>query len=60
LEAADFDKMMRAEAEHNLPELPLSDAVKELGRRLYLRKFNSDFSVEMTRSAREMIKNWQK
>jgi FMN reductase (NADPH)/FMN reductase [NAD(P)H] len=60
LEADDFEQMMRLEAEHNLPELPLSTAVKELGRRLYLRKFVSDFSVEMTRSAREMIKNWQK
>ena len=60
LTGTDFDQMMRPAAEHNLPEMPLSDAVKELGRRLYLRKFVCDFSVEMTRSAREMLKNWQK
>jgi nitroreductase len=60
LSGADFDRMMRPAAEHNLPDLPLSEAVKELGRRAYLRKFVSDFSVEMTRSVREMLKNWQK
>jgi FMN reductase (NADPH)/FMN reductase [NAD(P)H] len=57
---ADFEQMMRPAAEHNLPDVPLAEAVKELGRRLYLRKFVSDFSVEMTRSVREMLKNWQK
>lgn len=60
LSGAEFEQMMRPAAEHNLPELVLAEAVKELGRRLYLRKFVSDFSVEMTRSAREMIKSWQK
>ncbi len=32
---------------------------ENVGQATYLRKFVSDFSVEMTRSAREMIKNWQ-
>jgi nitroreductase len=60
LSGTDFEQMMHPAAEHNLPELPLADAVKELGRRLYLRKFVSGFSVEMTRSVHEMLKNWQK
>ena len=32
---------------------------ENVGQATYLRKFVSDFSVEMSRSAREMIKNWQ-
>jgi FMN reductase (NADPH)/FMN reductase [NAD(P)H] len=60
LNGAEFDAMMQRNAEHTLPDLSLSDAVKELGRRTYLRKFVSDFSVEMTRSVREMLENWQK
>jgi FMN reductase (NADPH)/FMN reductase [NAD(P)H] len=57
---AEFDEWMRPAAEHNLPELPLTEAVKEIGQRSYLRKFNAGFSVEMTRSVREMLKHWQR
>ena len=32
---------------------------ENVGQATYLRKFVSEFSVEMSRSAREMIKNWQ-
>ena len=54
----DFEAMMKSTAEHNLPEIPLSEAVKTLGEKIYFRKFVSEFSVEMTRSVREMMKNW--
>lgn len=60
LSGAEFNEMMRPAAEHNLPDLPLEDAVKTLGERVYFRKFVSDFSTEMTRSCREILKNWQK
>lgn len=59
LSSAEFDAMMQPAAEHNHPDLPLSQAVKKLGQQIYFRKFVSDFSVEMTRSAREMLKNWK-
>lgn len=59
LASAEFDEMMKPAAEHNLPDLPLEEAVKKLGEQVYFRKFVSDFSVEMTRSVREMLKNWQ-
>ena len=58
LSATDFDEMMKPSAEHNHPNLPLSEAVKLLGQEIYFRKFVSDFSVEMSRSVREMLKNW--
>jgi len=32
---------------------------ENVGQATYLRKFVSDFSVEMSRSVREMLKNWQ-
>ena len=60
LTSQDFEEMMKPMAEHNLPELPPAEAVKVLGEKIYSRKFVSEFSFEMTRSVREMLKNWQK
>lgn len=54
----EFNEMMQPTATHNFPDLPLAEAVKTLGEKTYFRKFASEFSAEMTRSAREMIKNW--
>lgn len=59
LSEIEFNEMMGSIAKHNLPDLPPDEAVREIGRRIYFRKFVSEFSVEMTRSAREMLKNWQ-
>jgi len=56
----DFNEMMKKEALHAHPDAALEEAVKQNGSELYFRKFASAFSAEMTRSAREMIKNWQK
>jgi len=58
LSADDFNEMMRPAAEHNFSDLPLAEAVKKLGEQVYFRKFATEFSLEMTRSAREMLKNW--
>ena len=60
LSKEEMNEMMRPSAEHNHPDLPLEEAVKLLGQEIYFRKFISEFSAEMTRSSREMIKNWQK
>ena len=32
---------------------------QNLGQHHYFRKFNADFSVEMSRSVKEMLKNWE-
>ena len=60
LSGSEFDEMMSASARHNHPEKSLSEAVKAVGQEIYFRKFVSAFSVEMTRSVREMFKNWSK
>jgi len=58
LSGEEIDAMMRPTAEHAHADLPLSEAVKAVGQEIYFRKFVSDFSVEMTRSAREILKAW--
>lgn len=59
LSGEEFDEMMKPTAEHNFSELPPQEAGKRMGQEVYFRKFVSAFSTEMTRSVREMIKNWQ-
>ncbi len=40
-----------------MPNRPFD--AENIGQANYLRKFTAEFSVEMTRSVREMLKNWQ-
>jgi FMN reductase (NADPH)/FMN reductase [NAD(P)H] len=40
-----------------IPTNPLGRLAE--GQRNYIRKFTADFSIEMSRSVREMLKNWQ-
>ena len=54
------EEMMHPAVEKAFPGESHAGHVDELIQRVYLRKFVSDFSVEMTRSVREMLKNWQK
>ena len=56
---AEFERMYAHLNERLLamPKRPFD--ADSVGQATYLRKFVSDFSVEMSRSAREMIKNWQ-
>lgn len=56
---ADFVKMNESAAIHNFPQLKVEEAVKTLGRNNYFRKFASDFSIEMNRSAAEWISAWK-
>ena len=35
-----------------------ADAARSVGQRMYFQKFNADFSKEMTRSVREMLRSW--
>ena len=58
LEPAEFDEMF-AERESQMPKGKAMVGIDNFGQATYLRKFASDFSVEMSRSAREWLKGWQ-
>lgn len=58
LEDEQLVKMFKDAAAHSFPQYPLNQAVENLGRQNYLRKFISDFSIEMNRSAREWVHGW--
>ncbi len=53
----DFDEMF-AERAKSLPQGKTMDDITNYGQYFYQRKFASDFSVEMSRSAREMLRVW--
>lgn len=52
-------EMMRPTVEKVYPDGMTLDNLKEIGQKIYFRKFGSEFSVEMNRSVREILKNWQ-
>jgi nitroreductase len=56
---ADFIKMYQETAERQHPEVPLDEAVKNIGRNNYFRKFVSDFSIEMSRSSAVWLDTWK-
>ncbi|MBC8336023.1 MAG: nitroreductase family protein [Anaerolineales bacterium] len=49
---------MFAEREKNMPQGKSMGDVTNFGQFMFLRKFSSEFSVEMSRSVREMVKAW--
>lgn len=55
----EITEMMRPTAEKVYPEGLTEENLKELGQKIYFRKFGSEFSLEMSRSVREILKNWQ-
>ena len=57
LSSADFDEMF-AERESQMPRGKAMQGIANFGQAMYLRKFNVDFSAEMSRSAREWLKGW--
>jgi nitroreductase len=52
LEKPDFDEMFAKRSKH------LPAGAENMGQQMYLRKFSADFSVEMSRSARAILKEW--
>jgi len=58
LAPAEFDEMF-AERESKLPKGAAMEGIANVGQASYLRKFDSDFAVEMSRSAREWLSGWQ-
>jgi nitroreductase len=59
LDASEFDEMF-AETESKLPKGKAMQGIDNFGQAVYLRKFDSEFSVEMSRSAREWLKGWSR
>ena len=59
LDRGDFDEMF-AESQSHLPKGRVMEGIDSVGQAMYARKFNADFSIEMRRSVREMLKNWMK
>ena len=59
LDAADFDEMYRDMQERFLKNPDRPAGIDNVGQAMYVRKFSADFSVEMTRSVRAILRNWQ-
>ena len=57
LDSAEFDEMF-AERELQMPKGKAMQNIDNFGQAMYQRKFSSDFSIEMSRSAREWLKQW--
>ena len=57
LAPSEFDEMF-AERERQMPKGKAMEGIDNFGQAMYQRKFSSDFSVEMSRSVREWLKDW--
>ena len=55
----DFDEMFRG-PENQMSKEKSKEGVTNYGQATYLRKFSADFSVEMSRSVRVILKEWGK
>ena len=58
LKSEDMEKMIQPFKERNFKDGKFPEGAENIGQTFYLRKFIADFSVEMRRSVREMLKNW--
>ena len=59
LNTRDFDEMF-AERQSRLVKIKsmMDQGIKNVGQATYLNKFSAEFSMEMRRSVREMLKQW--
>jgi FMN reductase (NADPH)/FMN reductase [NAD(P)H] len=53
----EFDEMF-AHLQSKLPKGKAMEGIANIGQANYMRKFSADFSVEMNRSVRAILKNW--
>jgi len=53
-------KEMFAEREKQRSKAKSKEGITNVGQAMYLRKFNSEFSIEMSRSVRMILKQWSK
>jgi len=59
LDSTELDEMF-AESENRMPRGKAMQNIDNFGQAMYRRKFDSEFSIEMSRSAREWLKGWSK
>ena len=59
LSAADFTTMYHDQQTRWLSQGTRPDGIENFGQALYFRKFAADYSLEMSRSVRAMLKAWQ-
>jgi hypothetical protein len=57
LAPAEFDEMF-AERASRLPTGAAMEGIANVGQATYLRKFDAEFWIEMSRSTREWLKGW--
>lgn len=57
LDREDFDEMFR-EPESRMSKDKPKDGITNFGQAMYMRKFSADFTVEMSRSVRAILKEW--
>ena len=57
LDQAEYDEMFARHVER-LPKGKAMDDVENFGQFMYLQKFGADYSLEMRRSVREILKTW--
>lgn len=55
----EFEDMYKGMTERIFQGVEYPDPPKNVGQLMYMRKFNVDFSKEMSRSVREILKNWK-
>lgn len=55
----EFEEMFAAQ-QSKLPKSKIKEGIDTVGKANYLRKFSAEFSMEMRRSTREMLKAWKK
>jgi len=53
-----LERMFQPLQQRSAPAGKYEFEAQNLGQHEYFRKFNADFSIEMSRSVREMLKNW--
>jgi nitroreductase len=58
VEDTDFAQMFKSTSERQFPGLTLDEGAKEFARNMYIRKFVSVFSVEMSHSVKKWIDIW--
>ena len=59
LNSQEFEDMYKHQTKSFLAAGPSSSGAQNVGQSNYFRKFVADFSIEMNRSVREMLKNWE-
>jgi nitroreductase len=58
LDASGLEEMFRPRNEQLLAAGSRKDGIENMGQLNYLKKFSADFSIEMTRSVRAMLRAW--